>query len=92
MNNKTSEMIRNYAITRIFDNFDENELLKINSGTFIIPIDIDDITYFCELKFTAKKENYTPEKDLADYAVKLENAKKQLEKTNKEREKYHMNE
>ena len=90
MNNKTSEMIRNFAFARIIDGIEESELIQIDTNKYIIPVDVENETYFCQIDFTAKKENYTPESDIEKYSIKVENAQKRLEKTKKEREKYNM--
>ena len=90
MNNKTANMIRDFAFARILDGINECEMIQIDTNKYIIPVDIENETYFCELDLVAKKEDYTPESDIEKYFTKVENAKKRLEKTQKEREKYNM--
>lgn len=80
MNNKTAEMIRDYGMNRVFDGMDYSELIRIDSGKFIFPVDIEGTVYFCEVDFIAKKDDYTPDYDVSKYAEKLE----RMEKAQKE--------
>ena len=90
MNNKTAFVIRDYAFQRVINGIDESELIQIDTNKYVIPIDIEDVTYFCEVDFIAKKEGYIPDNDIEKYKTKVENAKKRLEKTEKEKEKYNL--
>ena len=91
MNNKTAQMIRDYGIDRVFDGVDFSELIKIDSGKFVFPVNTDDGDFWCEVDFVAKKEDYTPDYDVKKYAEKLANAEarekekalKRAEKSNK---------
>ena len=91
MNNKTAQMIRDYGIDRVFDGVDFSELIKIDSGKFVFPVNTDDGDFWCEVDFVAKKEDYTPDYDVKKYAEKLakaeerekEKALKRAEKSNK---------
>lgn len=74
MNNKLASMIRDYAMARVFDGIDFSELIQIDSGKFVFPIDVEDNTYFAEVDFVAKKEDYSPERDIRLYAEKVEKA------------------
>lgn len=74
MNNKTASMIRDYGMNRVFDGMDFSEMIKIDSGKFVFPIDVKGTVYFCEVDFVAKKEDYTPDYDVKKYAEKLHNA------------------
>lgn len=88
MNNKTATMIRDFGITRIFDGVDFSELIKIDSGKFVFPINTDEGDFFCEVDFIAKKEDYTPDYDVKKYAEKLANAEqREKEKEQKKKEK-----
>lgn len=88
MNNKTATMIRDFGIARIFDGVDFSELIKIDSGKFVFPINTDEGDFFCEVDFIAKKEDYTPDYDVKKYAEKLANAKqREKEKEQKKKEK-----
>jgi len=88
MNNKTATMIRDFGIARIFDGVDFSELIKIDSGKFIFPINTDEGDFFCEVDFIAKKEDYTPDYDVKKYAEKLANAEqREKEKEQKKKEK-----
>ena len=81
MNNKTAEMIRDYGMNRVFDGMDFSELIRIDSGKFIFPVDVENTTYFCEVDFIAKKDDYTPDYDISKYAEKIarmEKAQKEL--------------
>lgn len=91
MNNKTASMVRDYGMSRVFDGIDFAELVKIDSGKFVFPVDVENVTYWCEVDFVAKKEDYTPEYDVKKYAEKVEKAEqrekekalKRAEKSNK---------
>ena len=91
MNNKTASMIREYGINRIFDGVDFSELIKIDSGKFVFPVNSDEGDFWCEVDFVAKKEDYTPDYDIKKYAERLayvearekEKALKRAEKSNK---------
>ena len=84
MNNKTAMEVRENGIDRIFSGVDFSELIRIDTGKFIFPVDIEDKTYFCEIDFIAKKEDYTPDYDLKKYAEKVDRMEK-AEKELKER-------
>ena len=75
MNNKTASMIRDYGMSRVFDGVDFSELIQIDSGKFVFPVDVDGVVYFCEVDFVAKKEDYTPDRDVRLYAEKVEKAR-----------------
>ena len=91
MNNKVASMVRDYGMSRVFDGIDFAELVKIDSGKFVFPVDVENVTYWCEVDFVAKKEDYTPEYDVKKYAEKVEKAEqrekekalKRAEKSNK---------
>jgi len=91
MNNKVASMVRDYGMSRVFDGIDFSELVKIDSGKFVFPVDVENVTYWCEVDFVAKKEDYTPEYDVKKYAEKVEKAEqrekekalKRAEKSNK---------
>jgi len=88
MNNKTAAMIRDFGIARIFDGVDFSELIKIDSGKFVFPINTDEGDFFCEVNFIAKKEDYTPDYDIKKYAEKLANAaQREKDKEQKKKEK-----
>lgn len=88
MNNKTASMIRDFGMARVFDGMDFSELVKINSGKFVFPVDTDDGMFWCEVDFVAKKEDYTPDYDVKKYAEKLHNAEeREKEKQAKKAEK-----
>ena len=87
MNNKTASMIRDYGMNRVFDGIDFSEMIQIDSGKFVFPVDVEGTVYFCEVDFVAKKEDYTPDYDINKYAEKLHNAEirekeKQIKKDN----------
>ena len=88
MNNKTASMIRDYGMARVFDGMDFSELVKIDSGKFVFPVNTDDGDFWCEVDFVAKKEDYTPDYDVKKYAEKLANAEaREKEKQAKRAEK-----
>ena len=88
MNNKTASMIRDFGMARVFDGMDFSELVKIDSGKFVFPVDTDDGMFWCAVDFVAKKEDYTPDYDVKKYAEKLHNAEeREKEKQAKKAEK-----
>jgi len=88
MNNKTASMIRDYGMARVFDGMDFSELVKIDSGKFVFPVNTDDGDFWCEVDFVAKKEDYTPDYDVKKYAEKLANAEaREKDKAQKRAEK-----
>lgn len=74
MNNKLASTIRDYGMARVFDGMDFSEMIRIDSGKFVFPIDVEGTVYFCEVDFVAKKEDYTPDYDIAKYAEKVKKA------------------
>lgn len=74
MNNKLASEIRDFGMNRVFDGMDFSELIKIDSGKFVFPIDVEGKVYFCEVDFIAKKEDYTPDYDVNKYAEKVQKA------------------
>lgn len=88
MNNKTASLIRDFGMNRVFDGMDYSEMIKIDSGKFVFPVDVEGTVYFCEVDFVAKKEDYTPDYDTKKYAEKLHNAEiREKEKAQKRAEK-----
>ena len=88
MNNKTASMIRDFGMARVFDGMDFSELVKIDSGKFVFPVDTDDGMFWCEVEKKKKKEDYTPDYDVKKYAEKLHNAEeREKEKQAKKAEK-----
>ena len=88
MNNKLATEIRDYGMNRVFDVMDFSELIRIDSGKFVFPVDVEGTVYFCEVDFVAKKEDYTPDYDTKKYAEKLHNAEiREKEKAQKRAEK-----
>ena len=88
MNNKLATEIRDYGMNRVFEGIDFSELIQIDSGKFVFPIDVEGTVYFCEVDFVAKKEDYTPDYDVKKYAEKLHNAEiREKEKAQKRAEK-----
>lgn len=87
MNNKTASMIRDFGMNRVFDGMDFSEMIKIDSGKFVFPLDVNGTVYYCEVDFVAKKEDYTPERDVRLYEEKcakaLEREKEKQEKRSK---------
>ena len=91
MNNKLATEIRDYGMNRVFEGMDFSEMIKIDSGKFVFPVDVEGTVYFCEVDFVAKKEDYTPDYDVKKYAEKLQKAEirekekqaKRAEKSNK---------
>lgn len=89
MNNKTASMIRDFGMARVFDGMDFSELIKIDSGKFVFPVNTENGDFWCEVDFVAKKEDYTPDYDVKKYAEKLHNAEvrekeKQVKKAEKQ--------
>ena len=74
MNNKTASMIRDFGMARVFDGMEFSELVKIDSGKFVFPVNTDEGDFWCEVDFVAKKEDYTPDYDVRKYAEKLAKA------------------
>ena len=74
MNNKTAAMIRDFGMARVFDGMDFSEMIKIDSGKFVFPINTEEGDFWCEVDFVAKKEDYTPDYDVQKYAEKVHNA------------------
>ena len=74
MNNKTASMIRDFGMARVFDGVEFSELVKIDSGKFVFPVNTDEGDFWCEVDFVAKKEDYTPDYDVRKYAEKLAKA------------------
>ena len=88
MNNKLATEIRDYGMNRVFDGMDFSEMIRIDSGKFVFPVDVEGTVYFCEVDFVAKKEDYTPDYDTKKYAEKLRNAEiREKEKAQKRAEK-----
>lgn len=88
MNNKTASLIRDYGMNRVFEGIEFSELIQIDSGKFVFPIDVEGTVHFCEVDFVAKKEDYTPDYDVKKYAEKLHNAEiREKEKAQKRAEK-----
>ena len=91
MNNKTASMIRDYGMNRVFDGMDFSEMIQIDSGKFVFPINTEEGDFWCEVDFVAKKEDYSPDRDVRLYAEKVEKARinaeekarKRAEKSNK---------
>ena len=87
MNNKTASMIRDFGMARVFDGVDFSELVKIDSGKFVFPVNTDEGDFWCEVDFVAKKEDYTPDYDVRKYAEKLAKASaRETEKAQKKAE------
>lgn len=74
MNNKTAAMIRDFGMARVFAGMETSELIQIDSGKFVFPMTSEDGTFWCEVDFVAKKEDYTPDRDVRLYAEKLHKA------------------
>ena len=91
MNNKTASMVRDYGMSRVFDGMDFSEMIQIDSGKFVFPINTEEGDFWCEVDFVAKKEDYSPDRDVRLYAEKVEKARinaeekarKRAEKSNK---------
>ena len=89
MNNKIASMIRDFGMARVFDGMDFSEMIQIDSGKFVFPVNTNDGDFWCEVDFVAKKEDYTPDYDVKKYAEKLHNAEerekeKQVKKAEKQ--------
>ena len=77
MNNKTASNIRENAMNYIFNNvINSAELIRIDTGKFVLPVSVDENNFFCEVDFIAKKEDYTPDYDVSKYNDKIERMKK----------------
>ena len=88
MNNKTASMIRDFGMARVFDGMDFSEMIKIDSGKFVFPVNTENGDFWCEVDFVAKKEDYTPDYDVKKYAEKLQKAEeREKEKAQKRAEK-----
>ena len=74
MNNKTAAMIRDFGMARVFDGMENSEMIQIDSGKFVFPMTSEEGTFWCEVDFIAKKEDYTPDRDIRLYAEKVEKA------------------
>ena len=85
MNNKTASLIRDYGMNRVFDGIETSEMVQIDSGKFVFPIDVEGVVYWCEVDFIAKKEDYTPDYDVSKYADKVARMEK-AEREFKERQ------
>lgn len=87
MNNKTASLIRDFGMNRVFDGIEFSEMIQIDSGKFVFPVDVEGTVYFCEVDFVAKKEDYTPDYDVKKYAEKVANASaRETEKAQKKAE------
>lgn len=81
MNNKTAQIIRENGMNHIFNNvINSEELIRIDTGKFVFPVVVDEVKYFCEIDFIAKKEDYTIDYDVKKYAEKID----RMEKAQKE--------
>ena len=88
MNNKTASMIRDFGMARVFDGMEFSEMIQIDSGKFIFPVNTENGDFWCEVDFVAKKEDYTPDYDVKKYAEKLQKAEeREKEKVQKRAEK-----
>ena len=88
MNNKTASLIRDFGMSRVFDGMEFSEMIQIDSGKFVFPVDVEGTVYFCEVDFVAKKEDYTPNYDVKKYAEKLQKAEeREKDKAQKRAEK-----
>ena len=88
MNNKTASMIRDFGMARVFDGMDFSEMIQIDSGKFVFPVNTEDGDFWCEVDFVAKKKDYTPDYDTKKYAEKLQKAEeREKEKALKKAEK-----
>ena len=87
MNNKTATLIRDFGMNRVFDGMDFSEMIRIDSGKFVFPVDVEGTVYFCEVDFVAKKDDYTPDYDVKKYAEKVAKASaREVEKAQKKAE------
>lgn len=88
MNNKLASEIRDFGMNRVFDGMDFSEMIQIDSGKFVFPLDIDGNVFYCEVDFVAKKEDYTPDRDVRLYQEKCSKAvEREHEKALKKAEK-----
>ena len=88
MNNKTAQTIRENGMNYIFNNvINSNELIRIDTGKFIFPVVIDEVKYFCEIDFIAKKEDYTIDYDVKKYAEKIDRMEKAQKELNERKQK-----
>ena len=88
MNNKTASMIRDFGMARVFDGMEFSEMIQIDSGKFVFPVNTENGDFWCEVDFVAKKEDYTPDYDVKKYAEKLQKAEeREKEKAQKRAEK-----
>jgi hypothetical protein len=85
MNNKVASMVRDYGMSRVFDGMDFSEMVQIDSGKFVFPVEVDENMFWCEVDFVAKKEDYTPDRDVRLYAEKLEKARVSAEEKARKR-------
>lgn len=87
MNNKTASLIRDFGMNRVFDGIEFSEMIQIDSGKFVFPVDVEGTVYFCEVDFVAKKEDYTPDYDVNKYVEKVAKASaREIEKAQKKAE------
>ena len=75
MNNKVASMVRDFGMSRVFDGMDFSEMIQIDSGKFVFPVEVEENMFWCEVDFVAKKEDYTPDRDIRLYAEKVEKAR-----------------
>ena len=85
MNNKVASMVRDYGMSRVFDGMDFSEMVQIDSGKFVFPVEVDENMFWCEVDFVAKKEDYTPDRDIRLYAEKVEKARVSAEEKARKR-------
>ena len=85
MNNKVASMVRDYGMSRVFDGMDFSEMVQIDSGKFVFPVEVDENMFWCEVDFVAKKEDYTPDRDIRLYAEKVEKARVNAEEKARKR-------
>lgn len=75
MNNKTASFVRDCGMNRVFDGMEFSEMIQIDSGKFVFPVNTDEGDFWCEVDFIAKKEDYIPDYDVKKYAEKIAKAK-----------------
>ena len=75
MNNKVASMVRDFGMSRVFDGMDFSEMIQIDSGKFVFPVEVEENMFWCEVDFVAKKEDYNPDRDIRLYAEKVEKAR-----------------
>ena len=86
MNNKVASMVRDYAMSRVFDGMDFSEMIQIDSGKFVFPIDVEGVIYYAEVDFVAKKDDFDAENAEHLYQVKLQKAlEKEMEQESKKK-------